>query len=220
MTILARHFYQQEDVVDLSKQLLGKWLVTEFEGKRSGGMIIETEAYKGAEDKACHAYGNRRTKRTEVMFSQGGVAYIYLCYGIHNLFNIITNQQDIPHAILIRALLPDIGIEIMKKRRKTEKNLTSGPGTLCQALGIDRSHTGHLLTQSPIWIEDRGFHFEKNQILSTPRIGVSYAEEDALLPWRFVLESSALLSVKKPLEKHAKKGQDTGELQKVLVNEL
>lgn len=183
MTILPRDFYLQEDVTSLAKQLLGKWLMTNINGKLAGGMIIETEAYKGAEDKACHAYNNRRTKRTEVMFYDGGISYVYLCYGMHNLFNVVTNKKNTPHAILVRALKPEIGIETMKIRRKTEKNLTSGPGTLCEALAIDRTHNASPLTMSPIWIEDR--NFTPKDIQSSPRIGVSYAKEDALLPWRF-----------------------------------
>ncbi|NGX37580.1 MAG: putative 3-methyladenine DNA glycosylase [Chlamydiae bacterium] len=184
MTILPRAFYEQEDVVDLARQLLGKWLITKIDGTLTGGMIIETEAYKGAEDKASHAYGNRRTKRTEVIFARGGVAYVYLCYGMHNLFNIVTNKQDTPHAILIRALKPDLGIETMQKRRKTSHNLTSGPGMVCQALGITRKENGHPLTEAPLWIEERGV---KGQIESSARIGISYAREHASLPWRFLL---------------------------------
>lgn len=185
---LQREFYLQEDVVNLAKQLIGKWLMTCVEGKLTGGMIIETEAYKGAEDRACHAYNNRRTKRTEVMFHQGGIAYVYLCYGMHYLFNIVTNQEEIPHAILIRAISPAIGIETMQKRRNTLRvsDLASGPGKLCQALKIGSTHNGHLLTQAPLWIEERGTPVPEEEILATPRIGVAYAKEDALLPWRFV----------------------------------
>jgi DNA-3-methyladenine glycosylase len=185
--ILPIDFYQIDDVLTLAKALLGKWLITEIDGKRTGGMIIETEAYRGREDKACHAFGGRRTKRTEVMFAPGGVSYVYLCYGMHNLFNVVTSKKDDPHAILIRALKADVGINHMKERRKTEKNLTSGPGSLCQALGINRSHSGHLLTKAPIWIEDRAVVVLPSDITTTPRIGVSYAEEHADLPWRFLL---------------------------------
>lgn len=190
MKPLKRDFYCQEDVVSLSQQLLGKYLMTHIDGKLTGGMILETEAYKGAEDRACHAYKNKRTKRTEAMFDQGGVAYVYLCYGMHNLFNVVTNQKNIPHAILIRAITPEIGIETMQLRRKTTSpnQLTSGPGKVCQALNIQISHNASLLTESPVWIEDRGITFQNHQIEATPRIGVSYAQEDALLPWRFLLK--------------------------------
>ncbi|NGX46743.1 MAG: putative 3-methyladenine DNA glycosylase [Chlamydiae bacterium] len=185
--ILPSQFYQKTDVVFLAKSLLGKWLLSKIDGKLTGGMIIETEAYKGAEDKACHAYGGRRTKRTEIMFAKGGVSYVYLCYGMHNLFNVVTSKRDDPHAILVRALRPNVGISHMQKRRKTKKNLTAGPGSVCKALGIDRSHTGHPLTKAPIWIEDRGIVVKESDVACLPRIGVSYAQEHAHLPWRFLL---------------------------------
>lgn len=159
----------------------------------TGGIITETEAYKGAEDKACHAYQNRRTKRTEVMFNAGGVAYVYLCYGMHHLFNIVTHQEGTPHAILVRALFPTDGIETMLKRRnktKLDKTLTTGPGSLSQALGIQTKHSGTPLTHPTIWIEDRGLVIEKEKILSSPRVGIDYAEEHALLPWRFHIVTS------------------------------
>lgn len=181
--ILPKEFYFQEDVVTLAKQLLGKHLFTQIDGELTGGIITETEAYKGPEDKACHAYNNRRTARTEVMFHDGGIAYVYLCYGMHHLFNIVTNRSDTPHAILVRALLPTHGIPTMEKRRKTKKNLTSGPGTLCQALCIDRSFNGYPLSRAPIWVEDQ--RVELSEIKASPRIGVDYAEEHAQLPWRF-----------------------------------
>jgi DNA-3-methyladenine glycosylase len=184
-------YFQHHDVVALSRSLIGKYLFTRLgaEKQLTGGMIIETEAYRGAEDKACHAYGNRRTKRTETMYAPGGTAYVYLCYGMHHLFNIVTNTVDIPHAILIRAIRPEMGIDLMLQRRnKNAMNptLTSGPGTVCQALGINLSHDGVILNGKEIWLEDRGVAIPENHIQATPRIGVGYAEEDALLPWRFV----------------------------------
>lgn len=186
-------YYQHNDVIALSKSLIGKYLLTCLgpENKITGGMIIETEAYHGAEDKACHAYGNRRSKRTETMFSIGGTAYVYLCYGLHNMFNIVTNREDIPHAILIRAIVPEVGIDIMLQRRKKDTlnaTLTRGPGSLCQALGINRMHDGFSLISDKIWLEDRGVNIHMDQIQSSPRIGVDYAGEDALKPWRFYLE--------------------------------
>lgn len=185
---LPLSFYLKDDVVSIAKNLLGKWLCTEIDGFMTGGMIIETEAYRGPEDKASHAYRNRRTKRTEVMFQQGGIAYVYLCYGMHNLFNVVTNVEGVPHAVLIRALKPSCGLETMEKRRGTSKNLTTGPGAVCQALGIDRTFNGRSLSSSSIWIEDRGVEIDQKNITSTARIGIGYAQEDALLPWRFVLE--------------------------------
>lgn len=186
-------FYQENDVLTLSKSLIGKYLLTKLwpENEITGGMIIETEAYCGENDKASHAYKNRRTKRTETLFSIGGTAYIYLCYGLHNLFNIVTNKEDVPHAVLIRAIKPEIGIEVMLKRRNKEKvipGLTKGPGSLCKALGMSREHDGCLLDSDHIWLEDRGIHIPDKDIKQTPRIGIDYAEEDAAKPWRFVLD--------------------------------
>lgn len=186
-------FFQQEDVVALSKSLIGKYLFTRLEPENviTGGMIIETEAYQGAEDKASHAYGNRRTKRTETMFSEGGTAYVYLCYGLHHLFNIVTNRKDIPHAVLIRAIKPEVGIDVMLHRRNKEKvlpSLTNGPGSVCQALGIKRIHDGYSLDGQHIWLEDRGVIIPSESIKESPRIGVDYAGEDAFKPWRFFLD--------------------------------
>lgn len=185
-------FYQRTDVVAVAKDLLGKYLFTQIGGLLTGGMIIETEAYGGVVDKACHAYNGRRTKRTEIMYAPGGVSYVYFCYGMHHLLNVVTNVKDIPEAVLIRAILPTEGIEKMLQRRNKEaldKTLTSGPGALCQALGITLEHNGLSLSHSPLWIEDRGVKLKEDQILKTPRIGIDYAGEDALLPWRFLFHS-------------------------------
>lgn len=176
----------------IAKELLGKVIVTNFNGVQTAGMITETEAYEGATDKACHAYGNRRTKRTETMFYNGGVAYVFLCYGIHHLFNVVTNISDVPHAVLIRAIEPLEGLEQMKKRRKNKKvgaTFSNGPGTASQALGITVKHDKLDLTMSQIWIEDRGIGFSDAEILITKRIGIDYAEEDAELLYRFVKKS-------------------------------
>lgn len=189
--LIPRAFYQHHDVVQLAQSLLGKYLLTEFDGIVTGGPIVETEAYKGIEDRACHAYGGRRTKRTEVMFWEGGVAYVYLIYGLHAMFNIVTYTEGHPHAILIRALKPEIGIEAMLSRRGKQvldKTLTSGPGSLAQALNITTQLTGTPLDAPPIWLEERGIQVQ--EITATPRIGVDYAGDDALLPWRFVARIS------------------------------
>jgi DNA-3-methyladenine glycosylase len=197
---LEKDFYLDEDVVKLAKDLLGKFLCTRIDGKLTSGIITETEAYAGAIDKASHAYGNRRTNRTEIMFAEGGVSYVYLCYGIHHLFNIVTNFRDTPHAVLVRAIKPVDGLaEILKRRNiltdKTpaeliesdKKNkIAGGPGTVSQALGIRTTHTGLDLTGNVIWIEDRGLKIPKKDIIAGPRIGVDYAGEDAKLPYRFV----------------------------------
>lgn len=196
---LPLNFYQQYDVLAISRELLGKVLVTSFNNPQTGkqeitsGIIIETEAYRAPEDKASHAYNYRRTTRTETMFAAGGVAYVYLCYGIHSLFNVVTGPKDIPHAVLIRAIHPVEGIEHMLKRRKQislKANLTAGPGVVCAALGINTAHDKAELTGSNIWIEDHGYDIPNKDIISTPRIGIAYAEEYAALPWRFVLKTT------------------------------
>lgn len=189
MKPLPLSFYQHTDVQLLAKQLLGKYLLTNF-GNLTGGMIIETEAYQGPEDRASHSFGGRRTKRNEVMFQQGGICYVYLIYGLHYLLNVVTNTHDVPHCVLIRALKPEIGIDEMLRRRhkqKLDKTLCSGPGTLTQALGIDRNCNGLPLDKSPIWIEDRGIIVKDKDIEIGPRIGIDYAGEHALLPWRYCL---------------------------------
>lgn len=187
-------FYQQQDVLKISHQLLGKYLFTFFNNCLTGGLIIETEAYRAPEDRASHAYGMRRTKRNEAMYQAGGVCYVYLCYGLHTLFNVVTHQEGVPHAVLIRAIIPTIGIETMLTRRHKQKvdcNLTGGPGTLTQALGIHQSHNGFSLTGSQIWIEDRGVDVKEEDVITSPRVGVEYAGEDALLPWRFRFKREA-----------------------------
>jgi DNA-3-methyladenine glycosylase len=185
---LSRDFYLRDDVVAISNQLLGKVLCTRLNGDLTKAIITETEAYAGVTDKASHAYGNRRTKRTEPMFGEGGTAYVYLCYGIHFLFNVVTNTSDIPHAILIRAGIPLTGTEIMLERRNkatVDKTLLGGPGSLAKALGITTDHTGLSLFDNQIWVEDQGLEIGEDSVLVGPRVGVDYAAEDAALPYRF-----------------------------------
>jgi len=152
-------------------------------------MITEVEAYLGAEDKACHSFGNRKTNRTKVMFESGGVAYVYLCYGMHHLFNIVTHQKEVPHAILIRSIKPHYGSEKMLERRgktKLDKHLCSGPGNLSKALGMTTADTGKTVTGGEIYLEDHGI--SSLCIKQTPRIGIDYAEEYRGKPWRFVAQ--------------------------------
>lgn len=185
---IPKEFYLRSDVVKISKELLGKVLCTYIDGRYTSGIITETEAYNGIIDKASHAYNNRRTNRTEVMFGEGGVAYVYLCYGIHYLFNIVTNYHDHPHAILVRAIKPLEGIDIIMERRKAKKltaKMTIGPGTISQALGITTKHTGVDLTGNLIWLEDRGIKVKPKDIIIGPRVGIDYAEEHKDLPYRF-----------------------------------
>lgn len=172
----------------LAEDMLGRVLVTKIGNKLTAGIITETEAYDGIEDKACHAYGGKRTPRTEVMYSQGGISYVYLCYGMHHLFNIVTGKKDVPQAVLIRAIQPLKGIdEILKRRNATQlsANLCVGPGKITKALGITTQHNAFDLTQGKIWLEDDNIQLKKSQILKGPRIGVDYAGEDAKLPYRF-----------------------------------
>lgn len=187
---LPLSYYQDEDTLELCRNLLGKYLFTNLNGEGlTGGIITETEAYMGPEDKASHAYNNRRTKRTEVMYHSGGISYVYLCYGLHHLFNIVTHKTDIPHAILIRAFEPVVGIDIMLKRsqrKKPSSNWTSGPSLMTKALGITTAHSGLSLLGEEIWLEDRGLEIYDEQIEITPRIGIDYAEEYAAYPWRFL----------------------------------
>lgn len=188
---LDRSYYLQEDVVSLARSFLGKILVSQLDDCYCSGIITETEAYNGISDKASHAYGGRRTRRTEIMYAEGGTAYVYLIYGIHSLFNIVTNQKDIPHAILVRAIQPLEGLNFMADRRKkpaTAKGFTGGPGVVSEAMGIHYSHSGRSLLDDEIWIEDRGIQIPDKNIVATPRIGVDYAGEDALLPYRFILK--------------------------------
>ncbi len=188
---LPPHFYQRDDVVLIAKELLGKALFSTIGGTLTGGIITETEAYRGPEDRACHAFNNRRTPRTEPMFQNGGIAYVYLCYGMHNLLNVVTGAEGIAHAVLIRAISPTHGLEKMLERRKKSKicpALTNGPGALCQALGITREFNRHPFNKEPLWIEETGVLPLPSQISATPRIGVDYAGEDAKLPWRFILD--------------------------------
>jgi len=190
--LLDKSFYIRPDVVKISRELTGKYIFTKTDGKNiTGGIISETEAYAGINDKASHAYNNKRTKRTETMFMTGGVAYVYLCYGIHSLLNIVTNKEDIPHAVLIRGIIPTDGIDIIKQRtgyKKINKNSLNGPGKVTKALGIDISHDKTPLSDNIIWMEDRNEKIPKQNITVTKRIGIDYAQEDALLPYRFVLE--------------------------------
>jgi len=195
---LPAAFYQRADVVGIARELIGKKLVSQIGGRRTAGIIVETEAYAGEQDKASHAYNARRTKRTSVMYGPGGLAYVYLCYGIHHLFNIVVNLEDIPHAILVRALEPAEGMEDMMQRcgkTKVTPALTAGPGCLTRALGITVAHSGaDLVSGTDIWIEENGLAVSRRQIIAGTRVGVAYAGEDALRPYRFSLKGNPYVS--------------------------
>jgi len=190
---IPKTFYSGGDVVAISKALLGRVLCTRIDGLITRIVITETEAYAGVTDKASHAYGDRRTKRTEPMYGSAGSAYVYLCYGIHHLFNIVTNRPGVPHAVLIRAGAAIEGVETMLARRnkkKVDKKLLSGPGSLAQALAITTDLTGASLVGNKVWIEDHGIKINDDQINASPRVGVGYAEEDAMRLYRFTVELS------------------------------
>ena len=198
MKKLGIDFYDREEVLAIARELIGKILVTVIDKAVTSGRIVETEAYAGVIDRASHAYGGRRTNRTEVMFGNAGVAYVYLCYGIHHLFNVVTNSKETPHAILIRAVEPVEGINIMLRRtdkKLLDHTLTKGPGNVSRALGITVKDTGTRLTGDRIFLADDGF--ESMNIRETPRIGVDYAGDDAKLPYRFILPDNPYVSGKK-----------------------
>lgn len=185
---LDKAFYLREDPLTICRDLLGKKLVTNTGEEQTTGRIVEAEAYIAPEDKASHAYNFKRTKRTSTMFMEGSTAYVYLCYGIHAMFNIITHQEGMPHAILVRAIEPLAGIETMKIRRnrdKTDRKLTAGPGCVSQALGITTAYNRSSLLDETIWIEEGDKTIRKKDIQKGPRVGIQYAEEYKDKPWRF-----------------------------------
>jgi len=191
---LDKAFFLRTDVVQIAKDLLGKVIVSNINGQLTSGIITETEAYAGPIDKASHAYGNKRTKRTQTMFKEGGIAYIYLIYGMHHLFNFVSNVVGIPHAILLRGMVPLTGLETMQKRRNTLKQngFTLGPGTASQALGITTALDGLDLMGDKIWVEDDGIEIAPEKIIAKPRIGVDYAGEHAKWLWNFEVDPKLL----------------------------
>lgn len=196
---LARDFYTRADTLSVARELLGKLLVVPAkDGRRVSGRIVEVEAYVGRDDRASHAYGGRRTARNRTMYRSGGVAYVYLVYGLHHQFNVVTGPPGEPHAVLVRALEPREGVEQMRERRasRDDRALASGPGKLCRALAIDRSFDGEDLTGARVWLEDEGFRPEPAHVAAGPRVGVAYAARDALRPYRFWLRGNAFVSRK------------------------
>jgi DNA-3-methyladenine glycosylase len=196
---LPAAFYHSTDVVRLAKALIGKFLVSRIDGHLTSGIIVETEAYRAPEDRASHAFNHRRTPRNEVMYHPGGTAYIYICYGMHHLINVVTGPAETAHAILIRALEPNDGIEVMAMRRSMEagdKRLAKGPGALSVALGLTKELNGVSLFKrnTPLWIEDRGLLIKPNAICAGPRIGVESAGDAALLAWRFFVKNNPYVS--------------------------
>lgn len=201
---LPEKFYTRDNTLQIAEDLLGKILVVPtIDGERVSGKIVECEAYLGAIDKAAHSYKNRRTKRTEVMFAKGGTVYVFFIYGMYFQFNIVVGEKGKPHAILIRGIEPLENIEIMRKRREAkrrnkakampDKNLTSGPGKLCIAFGIDKSYNGESLFGDRIWLEE-GEKVSANKIATGKRIGIDYAEEYTEKPWRFWVKDNPFVS--------------------------
>lgn len=199
MKKLTTDFYRRSDVLLIARELLGKILVTQWDGVRTAGRIVEVEAYNGILDKAAHSYNGRRTARNEVMYAAGGLAYVYLCYGIHHLFNVVTNDKEVPHAVLIRAAEPVEGVDEMLRRtgkKKLDYTLTRGPGNLSKALGIHTSLNSTSLCCRELFIGDDGFRYPPKQIARSPRIGVGYAGDDAALPYRFYIKGNPFVSGK------------------------
>lgn len=190
---MSLEFYARNEVVLIASELLGKVLYTSFNDEITAGIITETEAYAGVIDKASHAYNNRRTARTEMMYRKGGTAYVYLCYGIHALFNVVTSAGDEPHAVLVRGIEPLHGIEFMKQRSGKDKLVSKsgiGPGNVTKLLGIRVMDSGldmcnDLPGERKIWIQDEGIIVKNDDVKTGPRVGIDYAAEDALLPYRF-----------------------------------
>jgi DNA-3-methyladenine glycosylase len=208
---LQQAFYARDDVVGISRELIGKVLCTRIRGALTSAVIIETEAYAGAGDRASHAYGGRRTKRTEPMFGPAGTAYVYLCYGIHHLFNVVTGAVGTPHAVLIRAGRPLAGEPLMRRRRgpvAAASGLLAGPGSLAKALGIRTRHSGVSLLGDLVWIEDQGLRIEEGAMTVGPRVGVDYAGPDARRPYRFRLPAEAVVAGPRAGEIDKRRPQD------------
>lgn len=202
---LPPDFYQREDALRVSRELLGKLLVVPLpSGERVSGMIVETEAYLGGIDKAAHSYGGRRTQRNEITYADGGHIYVFFIYGMYHQLNIVTGPAEIPHVTLIRAVEPVEGVEHMREKRgpMKDKNLTSGPGKLCIAFDIDRTMNGDNVCGDNLWVEEFK-NVSEAAVVSGPRIGIDYAEEFAEMPWRFWIEGNKFVS-KAPLRKSAK----------------
>ena len=199
MKTLPLAFYRRNNVLEIARELMGKILITQWKGIRTAGRIIECEAYAGVFDKASHAWGGRRTKRNEIMYAEGGFSYVYLCYGIHHLFNVVTSVKDNPHAILLRSLEPLTGISTMLERTgksDLDNSLTRGPGNLSKALGISTANNGISLNSKELFLADDGLIYPDELIGESPRIGVDYAGEDAKLPYRFYVKGNSFVSGK------------------------
>lgn len=197
MKKLTPRFYQRQDVVQIAKELIGKVVITHINGVTTSGRIAETEAYMAHVDKASHAYSGKRTNRNESMYSHGGTVYIYICYGMHTMLNVVTNDKDVPDAILIRALEPMEGIDEMLKRtgkKVLDNTLTKGPGNLAKALGLTKAQSGLEFGHAEIDIYDDGYKMKEDEIGVSKRIGIDSAGDDALLLYRFYIRGNKFVS--------------------------
>jgi len=193
-------FYNRTDVVAIAREMVGKIVVTHINGRLTSGRIVETEAYVGISDKASHSYGGRRTARNEHMYSPAGTVYIYVCYGMHQMLNIVTNKENIPDAVLIRAIEPIEGLDVMSERtgkNPEDPSITRGPGNVGKALGIYKHHSGLHLTDHEVYLVDDGFIYHETEIRAGKRIGVDSAGDDALLPYRFYVKGNTYVSAKR-----------------------
>ena len=194
---LALSFYQRNDAVLTARELLRKYVSSNINGRLTGGMIVETEAYQGPEDRGSHSYNHRRTARTEIMFSPGGITYMYICYGIHDMLNVVTGEEGVPHAVLIRAVEPHTGIDIMQERRQlfdSDSRLCRGPGALSKALMLKKIHNGVSLSGDLIWIEDRGTNISDTEVVRSARIGMNFEGFYKTIPWRFYVKGNPNVS--------------------------
>lgn len=195
---LSEAFYRNPDVLEVARQLLGKCLFARINGELTGGIIVETEAYRGPDDRGSHAWNDRRTPRNEMMYAAGGLVYMYICYGIHDMLNIVTGAEGSSHAVLIRALEPTQGIDVMTRRRMTGdvNRLCKGPGALGRALGLTRADNGVSLQGDRIWIEDAP-ELPESQIRTSPRIGMNFEGPYKTIPWRFSIAGNRFVSGRK-----------------------
>ena len=197
MKKLRVQFYERTDVILIARELIGKIIVTNFDGLITSARIVETEAYIGITDRASHSHGGKRTARNEHMYANAGTTYVYICYGMHHLFNVVTNKKDVPDAVLVRAVQPLTGIETMLKRTgklKLDSSLTKGPGNAAKALGISKINSGINLLKNEIYIADDGFAVEDDLIGISRRIGIEGTGDAALLPYRFYLKGNKYVS--------------------------
>ena len=197
MKKLSLSFYQRKDVVAIAKELIGKIVVTNIDGKITSGRIVETEAYVAHIDKASHAYNGKRTLRNEAMYAAAGTVYVYICYGLHNMLNIVTNDMNVPDAILIRALEPIDGIDTMLERTNKkilDNTLTKGPGNVAKAMGVSKNISGLIVGEKIINIYKDDYSFLQDEIGTSKRIGIDGAGTDAELPYRFFVRGNKFVS--------------------------